>query len=353
MEPTPSIRCLLALCFLLLAVQKTGGVQATEPERDNPYVSLEIAATNPFPWAHLPEEQPPLSKQDPSSDRLLLASGLQSAAGSDNRSIDPRESLLELSDDPWRPQVLPEGIIYHSYWAGLHEPRMGLQLVSESSGGSFWDPTLGGRVGLFRYGNDDPLRPQGWQLDVEGAALARLTLDDMRDLDMVDFRGGVPLTYGIDNWQFKLGYYHSSSHLGDEYAIRIPGSLDDRINYVRDALILGASWCPVDYIRLYAEGAYAFNATGGAEPWEFQFGAEFARAGVTGSGGTPFLAFNSHLREEHNFGGDFNIESGWLWRNQSGHTLRVGAFYFNGKSSQYQFYDDSQQQTGGGVWYDF
>jgi hypothetical protein len=122
---------------------------------------------------------------------------------------------------------------------------------------------------------------------------------------------------------------------------------------VRDALILGASWYPVDYIRLYAEGAYAFNATGGAEPWELQFGAEFARAGVTGPGGTPFLAFNSHLREEHNFGGDFTIESGWLWRNQSGHTLRVGAFYFNGKSSQYQFYDDSQQQTGGGIWYDF
>lgn len=261
--------------------------------------------------------------------------------------------LSGLSDDPWHSQMLPEGIIYRSYWAGLREPRMGLQLVSEEGGGSFWDPTLGGRVGIFRYGNDDPLRPQGWQLDVEGAALARLTLDDMRDLDMVDFRGGVPLTYGVDDWQFKLGYYHLSSHLGDEYAIRVPGSLDDRINYVRDALILGASWYPVDYIRLYAEGAYAFNATGGAEPWEFQFGIEIARAGVTGAGGTPFLAINGHLREEHDFGGDFNIESGWLWRNQSGHTLRVGAFYFNGKSSQYQFYDDSQQQTGGGIWYDF
>jgi hypothetical protein len=258
------------------------------------------------------------------------------------------------NDDPWFSQVLPQGIIYRSYWAGVHEPRLGVQLIEESGAGDpFWDPTVGARVGIFRYGNDDPLHPQGWQLDVEGAAMARLTLDSQRDLDAVDFRGGVPLTYGIDNWQFKFGYYHLSSHLGDEYAIRNPGSLDERVNYVRDALVLGVSHYPVEFMRLYAETAYAFNATGGAEPLEFQFGTELSRPGVTGPRGTPFVAMNVHLREEHDFGGDFTAEAGWLWRGQTGQVMRVGAFYFNGKSSQYQFYDDSQQQVGAGIWYDF
>lgn len=257
------------------------------------------------------------------------------------------------NDDVWFAQVLPQGIIYRSYWAGLHEPRLGVQLLRVKDSESYWDPTMGARIGLFRYGNDDPLHPQGWQLDIEGAAMARLTLDYWRDLDTVDFRGGVPLTFGIDNWQFKLAYYHLSSHLGDEFVINHPGSLDDRANYVRDAVTVGVSWFPVDFMRTYAEVGYAFNATGGADALELQFGSELSRPGVTDAKGTPFAALNVHLREEHNFGGDFNIEGGWLWRDRSGHTLRIGAFYFNGKSSQYQFYNDSQQQTGGGIWYDF
>lgn len=235
----------------------------------------------------------------------------------------------------------------------MHEPRLGVQVISPSGGSSYWDPTIGGRVGIFRFGNDDPLHPQGWQIDVEGAAMARLTLDYMRDLETVDFRSGVPLTYGIDNWQFKLGYYHLSSHLGDEYAINHPGSLDQRVNYVCDALMLGASYCPNDFLRVYAEAAYAFLATDGAEPLEFQFGTELSRPGVTAPQGTPFFAMNVHLREEHDFGGDITAEAGWLWRSHTGQVMRIGAFYFNGKSSQYQFFDDSQQQVGSGIWYDF
>tara|TARA_R110002049_G_scaffold235650_1_gene408928 strand:- start:1232 stop:2404 length:1173 start_codon:yes stop_codon:yes gene_type:complete len=285
----------------------------------------------------------------------LRATEQQHSEQYDNFGVDQHERSISNSstDDDWFPQVLPLGIIYHSYWAGTHEPRLGVQLTSISENGSFWDPTLGARVGLFRYGNADPLHPLGWQLDVEGAAMARLTLDDIRDLETVDFRGGVPLTYGVDNWQFKLGYYHLSSHLGDEYAINNPGSLNNRVNYVRDSIMLGVSHYPVEFLRLYAEVAYAFNATDGAEPWEFQFGTEVSQSGLTGFHGTPFFALNVHLREEHNFGGDFTAEAGWLWRNQIGQVMRIGAFYFNGKSSQYQFYNDSQQQIGVGIWYDF
>jgi hypothetical protein len=183
--------------------------------------------------------------------------------------------------------------------------------------------------------------------------MLRLTLDNVRDLETVDFRGGVPLTYGVGDWQFKFAYYHVSSHLGDEYAIRNPGSLDERINYVRDALVFGTSYYVIPAMRIYGEAAYALNATGGAEPWEFQFGTELSQPGPTGPRGTPFLALNGHLREEHNFGGDFTAQAGWLWRGNTGQTMRLGAFYFNGKSSQFQIFDDSEQQIGVGAWYDF
>jgi hypothetical protein len=255
--------------------------------------------------------------------------------------------------DVWYWQVLPDGLIYHSYWAGVHEPRLGIVAMDERNTQAFWDGTLGGRVGLLRYGNGQSIFPQGWQLDVEAAAIIRMTLDEIRDFEFADYRVGVPLTYGIDNWQFKFAVYHLSSHLGDEFAIANPGSLADRINYVRDAVVVGASYYPVPVMRLYSEAAYAVNIDGGAKPWEFQFGTEIARAGPTGPRGTPFFAVNAHLREEHDFGGDINTQAGWLWRGDSGQVVRAGVQYYNGKSSQYQIFDQYEQQIGFGLWYDF
>jgi hypothetical protein len=67
----------------------------------------------------------------------------------------------------------------------------------------------------------------------------------------------------------------------------------------------------------------------------------------------PFLAVNTHLREEHNFGGDLTVQAGWLRRGVVGQTLRFGGHYFNGKSSQFQFFDNWEEQMGLGLWYDF
>ncbi len=256
--------------------------------------------------------------------------------------------------DRWTWQAMPDGLIYRSYQAGVHEPRLSILAFREmNSGNSYWDGTLGGRVGLLRHGTCDALYPQGWQLDVEAAALIRMTLDEIRDFETADYRVGVPITYGVANWQFKFAVYHLSSHLGDEFAIAHPGSLNERINYVRDAVVVGASYFPHPAVRLYSEAAYAVNVDGGAEPWEFQFGSELSRPGPTGPHGTPFFATNTHLREEHNFGGDISFQAGWLWRGRSGEVTRAGLHYFNGKSSQYQVFDDSEQQLGFGLWYDY
>ena len=253
----------------------------------------------------------------------------------------------------WFWQVLPDGLIYRSYQAGVHEPRLTITAFHESGSESFWDGTLGGRVGILRYGTAGPHFPQGWQVDVEAAAMVRLTLDEIRDFESGDYRVGVPVTYGVDTWQFKLAVYHLSSHLGDEFIIAHPGSDLTRINYVRDAVVLGASHYPHPAVRLYSEAAYAVNVDGGAEPWEFQFGTELSRPGPTGPRGTPFWAINGHLREEHEFGGDVSTQLGWLWRGHSGQVVRFGLHYFNGKSSQYQTFDNSEEQLGAGLWYDF
>ena len=261
--------------------------------------------------------------------------------------------VLPCPSDGWYWQVLPDGLIYHSYWAGVHEPRLGIVMQHITHGGSFFDGTAGGRVGVLRYGTGNAIFPQGWQLDAEAAAMVRLTLDAIRDFETADYRVGIPLTYGIDNWQYKLAVYHLSSHLGDEYAIAHPGSLADRINYVRDEVVFGASYYPALWARLYGEVGYAFNADGGAEPWEFQFGTELAQAGPTGPTAHRSSPSTATSAKKSTFGGDISTQLGWLWRGNSGQVMRLGLHYFNGKSSQYQTFNHFEQQFGLGLWYDF
>jgi hypothetical protein len=272
-------------------------------------------------------------------------------------NVDPgwgQPVLADAPGEPWSWHVMPRSIIYHSYQAGVHEPRLGIVSERElSQGQSFWDGTLGARVGLLRYGTSDGMLPQGFELDVEAAAMVRLTLDSLGDFETADYRYGVPLTYGIDNWQFKVAAYHLSSHLGDEFIIENPSSINDRINYVRNEAVLGASYFPEPWMRLYGEVGYSFHCDGGSEPWEVQFGTELSRPGPTGPNGSPFLAINGNLRQEVDWGGDLSTQAGWLWRNETGQVMRLGLHYYNGKSSQYETFNKFEQQVGFGLWYDF
>jgi hypothetical protein len=254
------------------------------------------------------------------------------------------------TDEPWTLQVLPEGLIYRSYLAGAKEPRFASQWVYERDAGWIWDIALGGRVGLLRYGTDDPLWPEGWQLDIEGAGLPRLDLEHERDLVSADFRAGIPLTYGRGPFRTKFGYYHLSSHLGDEYMVRTGAT---RINYSRDALLWGNSYYLTQDLRLYADTAWAFYADGGSEPWEFQFGFDFSPLRPSGMRGDPFIAINTHLREEVDFGGNLVVQTGWQWRGDSGHLFRVGMHYFAGKSEQFEFFNQYEEKLGVGMWYDY
>jgi hypothetical protein len=250
-------------------------------------------------------------------------------------------------------QWLPTGLIYRSYWAGMHEPRAALVTFHEGEERTLWDATLGGRFGILRCGDCDPLTPQGFQVDFYGAAISRLDVEHQQDLDSTDYVFGVPLTYGTGDWQFKFGYAHLSSHLGDELLLRDPATLDERVNYVRDAIIFGTSYYLHPKWRKYGEVGWAFHNSGGAQPWEAQFGTELSLPGPTGAVGSPFFAVNGRMREEHDFGGDLTVQAGWLRRGGFGQTMRVGAHYYNGKSSQFQFFDQAEEQIGLGLWYDF
>jgi len=253
----------------------------------------------------------------------------------------------------WQWQILPDGLIYKSYLAGVKESRFAAHFFNLDGRGWLMDASLGGRVPLLRYGTTNDAAPQGWQFDLEGAAFPRIDLSREWDLS-ADFRAGAPLTYGVGNWQYKFAYYHLSSHLGDEEIIAL-GSFESRINFARDALVFGVSYHLNPSLRIYGEAAWAFFSTGGSEPWEFQFGLDYSPVGpgTHTLHGAPFFAINGHLREELNFSGNVTVQAGWQWRGRTGHLFRAGLHYYNGGSSQYEFFRQFEEQIGFGLWYDY
>lgn len=254
----------------------------------------------------------------------------------------------------WKWQLLPAGLIYPSYLAGRKESRLGAVLTHEKDYGCLWDITLGGRVPLIRYGSGNPVQPEGFQIDLEGAALLRLDFEKTRDLAATDYRAGIPLTYGTKYWQYKLAYYHISSHLGDNYIVdgyRVPP-----VNYVRDEIVLGISYRPICSVRLYGEAGWAFHRGKTTDPWEFQFGAEYSRPYIQNVNhwkGSPFAAINAHLFEELDFKGYLNTQVGWQWRGPNNNLFRTGLEFFTGYDEQFQFHHRNVNKLGFLIAYDF
>lgn len=253
---------------------------------------------------------------------------------------------------PYEYQILPEGLIYRSYIAGPKEPRMASNWLNQDGRGMIWEATLGGRVGLIRNGTRGALAPEGWQIDLEGAAQARVDWEDNSDLDAADFRAGLLFTWRRNRFAFKAGYYHVSSHLGDEYMLKNPDFV--RRNYVRDSVVAGMFFHMTESLGLYNEVGYAVGAQGGAEPLEYQTGIQYMPLVCVGPKGAPFAGFNAHFRQEFGQDAGFNAVAGWVWVGpRSGHSLRIGAQYYNGPSLQYSFFDQHEKLVGGGIWFDY
>jgi hypothetical protein len=331
------VRCALALLASswLASMALFAGDTIPEP----------VLAPNSAPTLAGDEPLPPTPTEDPNATPGNIVRFDEPPTG---------EVLGDEYSNDWGWTWAPTGLIYHSYMAGPQEPRAGAFAFSDlHTHGTFADATLGGRMGFLQYGNGDPVHPAGFQVDFYGAAIARLDLESQEDLVATDYVFGLPFTYGNERWQMKLGYAHLSSHIGDEFAITNPGALANRVNYVRDSIVWGNSYYVVPAWRIYGEMGWAFHHDGGAGPWDAQFGTEISPPGPTGGKSVPFLAINGRLRDDDDFGSDLNLQTGFLRRGILGQTLRYGLDYYIGKSSQSSFFNESTQQIGGGLWYDF
>ncbi|TWU59746.1 hypothetical protein Poly51_00180 [Rubripirellula tenax] len=263
-----------------------------------------------------------------------------------------RSDTLRCDNDRREYQVLPDGLMWRSYLAGPQEPRIGTVIQYDADDNIYCDASLGGRVGLLRYGTLGSKNPRGWQWDLEGGVITRLNVRESEDVDSMDYRIGTLITRSEGDWRFKFGYFHISSHVGDEYIERNPTF--ERVNYVTESAIWGVGYVPSESVRLYGEFAYAFSVSGGAQPVQIQTGAEYTPPAKSVTRGAPFAAINLNFREAVGYDVSSTAQIGWGFQSlESGRRMRFGLQCGAGPTSQYEFFERREEYIGIGSWFDY
>ena len=163
------------------------------------------------------------------------------------------------------------------------------------------------------------------------------------ELVNTDFYGGIPITYAIGPWSFRLRGFHISGHLGDEYMIDHPNV--KRLNPSVEAIDFFVSYQATEAIRLYV-GPGVYVNSDPTFPWKpiyFEYGTE---ARFLGSKflkqklyGTCFIALLWRNLEQldYNFDGTYRMGYEFSKLQGIGRKFRLYIGYHHGYSLEGQF----------------
>ena len=272
-----------------------------------------------------------------------------------DRERQAREEFTTGTPEGNRFRFLPNTLLWEPPLAVKRDPRMQFTFSSLPDYKSSFtlDTSIGGTVGLFRYdfiGSDTAV-----QLDIFGLVITRLATDDLL---ADDYRFGLPVTWQRGPWSAKIGYEHTSSHIGDKHLQAL--GLVAR-STAKDELVFGLSRILYDRLRLYGHLGYAFGfQVPDVEPTvghraRADIGFEWYDRAPTGFRGTPFVAGNLEWRGDQDANANITLQAGWLWKNpfQRFGTARVFAEYYRGRSPYGQFIQDRESFYSVGFGFDF
>lgn len=114
--------------------------------------------------------------------------------------------------------------------------------------------TVGDYLGLLRW----QLAPD-WQLqwNIGGGVLGRFDMNTVRNaLQVADYTACVPFDIHHNNQTLRIGLWHTSSHLGDDFLARTNVVVQKRSNDLLKAIY---SYDAAPWLRVYGGGHYAVN----------------------------------------------------------------------------------------------
>jgi hypothetical protein len=256
-------------------------------------------------------------------------------------------------DQPWHVTYLPQTLLWQPPLAQPGQPRT---YFLYSSADEFYtsetiDTAIGGTFALLRYGAcDDCLHAM--QADFFAVVFSRFAHHSR--LNAADYRFGYPLTFAWGPWEGKIGYEHTSTHIGDELLQVTP---DFRQELIRDEVVLAIGYRFLNQLRVYGQFAYCLDIrTPGIENQRdrYNLGIEWYRNEKSPWYGQPFAAFDADIRGDQDYNLNVTAQAGWMWRNPCHRPfLRVLVEYYHGRSLYGHFSDQNERWVAAGVALDY
>lgn len=253
-------------------------------------------------------------------------------------------------DGIWFPQST---VLFQPLIANLREPIY-------SAGYRWGDNVFGNHVIAVSFGDTFPIfrwrNVFTWygdmQIDIQAGVWASFKMahmenpdDEFAELINTDYLVGIPLTYAINAWSFRLRVYHISSHVGDEFMDNNPGF--KRVNPSMEALEFMSSCQVLEGLRVYFGPGWVFNSdpTFPLDPFYVEYGFEFRGLGSRNYYhriyGTPFIAMDFQNWQQNGWRFRSTYQLGYEWSKLQGvgRKVRLFAQYYDG-FSEGQFFND-------------
>lgn len=249
-------------------------------------------------------------------------------------------------------RLFPPRSSFPDLLAGPRDPRTSITLLGVTENpnafgsGAEAEVSIGSNLPILLLGD-----PGGSPLvaGIEGAVFARFGLQVLeRELIASDWLFAVPVYWLRRSGWLRFRYFHTSSHLGDEYARRFE---DSGINFSRDAAELMAFRRVTPDLGVYGGARYAYIVhPEESDPWVLRIGAEWR--GDEGRRRTfkPFAASDIEWDQDAGHTPRIHLTGGiWLPEIQGGGTLRLSLGLLTGPSPMGQFNGGSTTQIGLGI----
>jgi len=270
---------------------------------------------------------------------LMLAVSLPAAMAADITPLPEKDLFRPLLADPKEPRFQVSALRVDS---DVHDSTVGAVGFGENFGIARWP----GRHAQ-----------EAWQLNLSAGVFAQFDLDaPSDDLVNADYIVGFPVSYRNDRWSARLRFYHQSSHLGDEYLLRVH---PDRVNLSFESLetLVSYEW---ERWRVYGGGEYlVFREPEELEPGILHAGVEYRASEPSWNIGTLGAArlvggLDAKSWEQHDWDVALSLKLGLEFRPQrdagrSGRSWNLLLEFYDGPSPYGQFYTYEVRYWGLGL----
>ena len=243
---------------------------------------------------------------------------------------------------------LPMGDVFRPLIADPKQPRFFVSLNRyDSSLRKFTLASVGfgETFGLYRF--IGTREGDGLQLSIEGALFAQFDMNSAsHDLINADYTVGIPVTYRSGDNSLRFRIYHQSSHLGDEFLLRVVHPQRINLSFESVELLYSREWRSW---RLYGGGEYLIHKEPAElKPGSFHWGLEYLGLKPLLFGGRLVGGVDLKSMEEHGWDTDISAKAGLEFgQPDPGHRrLRIAAQWYKGFDPHGQFYNNRIEYYG-------